>query len=53
MFEMEPMNEIKIGNQEHVSLRQIVKSVSEDEPTIWFAQVSHKEELRNVACCSG
>ena len=40
LFEMEPMNEIKIGQHEHVSLRSIVKSVDEnEEPTIWYAQV--------------
>ncbi|XP_067931339.1 cilia- and flagella-associated protein 44-like [Watersipora subatra] len=39
LFEMEPMNEIKIGGQEHVSLMSIVKSVDEaEEPTIWYAQ---------------
>lgn len=39
---MEPMNEIKIGQQEHVSLRSIVKSLDEidGEPsTFWYAQV--------------
>lgn len=43
VFEMEPMNEIKIGQgHEHVSLRSIVKSLDEidGEPsTFWYAQV--------------
>lgn len=38
LFEMEPMNEVKIP--ENCSLRLIMKSVDdEDEPTIWYAQV--------------
>lgn len=38
IHEMEPMNELKVGNG--VSLRSIVKSADPDEPTMWFAQVS-------------
>ncbi|KAK3588814.1 hypothetical protein CHS0354_028462 [Potamilus streckersoni] len=37
MFEMEPMNEMKVGQD--VTLQGIVKSVdAENEPTIWYAQ---------------
>ena len=48
LFEMEPMNEIKIGQHEHVSLRSIVKSLDEidGEPsTFWYAQVSRNDAL--------
>ena len=38
VFEMEPMNELKVGTG--VSLRSIVKSGDPEEPTIWYAQVS-------------
>ena len=38
LFEMEPMNELKVGND--VQLRSIVKSVDPNEPTMWYAQVS-------------
>jgi hypothetical protein len=38
MFELDPMNELKVGND--VQLKSIIKSVdSENEPTIWYAQV--------------
>ena len=38
MFEMEPMNELKVGDG--VQLKTILKSVDpENEPTIWYAQV--------------
>ena len=35
-FEMEPMNELKVGND--VQLRSIVKSADPEEPTMWYAQ---------------
>lgn len=38
MFEMEPMNELKVGND--VQLKSIIKSCDPEEPTIWYAQVS-------------
>ena len=45
MFEMEPMNELKVGDG--VQLKTIIKSVDpENEPTIWYAQVS---EARNIS----
>ena len=34
---MEPMNELKVGND--VQLKSIVKSVNPEEPTMWYAQV--------------
>ena len=37
LFEMEPMNELKVGS--NVALKSIVKSPDEEEPTMWFAQV--------------
>ena len=37
VFEMEPMNELKVGND--VQLRSIVKSADPEEPTMWYAQV--------------
>ena len=38
MFEMEPMNELKVGDG--VQLKTILKSLDpENEPTIWYAQV--------------
>ena len=37
-FEMEPMNELKVGN--NVNLRCIVKSCDQEEASIWYAQVS-------------
>lgn len=38
MFELDPMNELKVGTD--VQLKTIIKSVdSENEPTIWYAQV--------------
>ncbi|XP_074652110.1 cilia- and flagella-associated protein 44-like isoform X2 [Tubulanus polymorphus] len=37
IFEMEPMNELQIGNGD-VHLKSIVKSVDPDEPTMWYAQ---------------
>ena len=36
-FEMEPMNELKVGN--NVNLRCIVKSCNQEEASIWYAQV--------------
>ena len=36
MFEMEPMNELKVGT--NTRLRSIVKSPNAEEP-VWFAQV--------------
>ncbi|CAD5123356.1 DgyrCDS11713 [Dimorphilus gyrociliatus] len=36
IFEMEPMNELRVGN--HVHLRHLVKTVSEDDSVIWYAQ---------------
>ena len=39
VFEMEPMNELRVGNE--VQLKSIIKSVNEDEPTMWFAQDSN------------
>ena len=36
-FEMEPMNELKVGQD--VQLRCIVKSCDQDEACIWYAQV--------------
>lgn len=36
-FEMEPMNELKVGN--NVNLRCIVKSCDLEEASIWYAQV--------------
>jgi hypothetical protein len=38
VFEMEPMNELKVGTGD-VKLKSIIKSVDADEPTVWFAQV--------------
>ena len=41
LFEMEPMNELKVGYGDEVQLRTIIKSVDEDnEPTMWYVQVS-------------
>jgi len=37
-FEMEPMNELKVGQD--VALRSIVKSCNQDEASIWYAQVN-------------
>lgn len=37
LFEMEPMNELKVGND--VQLKSIVKTVNAEEPTMWYAQV--------------
>lgn len=38
VFEMDPMNELKVGTD--VQLKSIIKSIdSENEPTIWYAQV--------------
>ena len=37
IFEMEPMNELKVGKE--AKLRSIVKSCDPEEPTMWFAQV--------------
>ena len=37
IFEMEPMNELKVGSD--VALKSIVKSPDEEEPTMWYAQV--------------
>ncbi|XP_077985504.1 cilia- and flagella-associated protein 44-like isoform X2 [Glandiceps talaboti] len=36
MFEMEPMNELKVGND--VSLRSMVKSVDPEAQSLWYAQ---------------
>ena len=45
MFEMEPMNELKIGDG--VQLKTILKSLDpENEPTIWYAQVRKTIEPR-------
>lgn len=38
LFEMEPMNELRVGND--VQLRCMVKSCDPDETTFWYAQVS-------------
>jgi len=38
-FEMEPMNELKVGND--VQLRCMVKSCDPEEATIWYAQVQY------------
>jgi len=38
IFEMEPMNELKVGHD--VQLRCIVKSCDPEEASIWYAQVS-------------
>ena len=38
-FEMEPMNELKVGND--VQLRSIVKSCDQDEASMWYAQVNN------------
>ena len=43
LFEMEPMNELKVGN--NVALKSIVKCPDEEEPTIWFAQVSADDKV--------
>ena len=38
VFELDPMNELKVGSD--VQLKSIIKSIdSENEPTIWYAQV--------------
>ena len=37
VFEMEPMNELKVGND--VKLQCIVKCADPEEPTVWYAQV--------------
>ena len=51
MFEMESMNEIRIGQHAHCSLRYIIKSVDdEEEPTIWYGQVSLWHRHRHVNC---
>ena len=41
VFEMEPMNELKVGDD--VQLKSIVKSVHGEEPTMWYAQVSYQK----------
>jgi len=46
-FEMEPMNELKVGQD--VSLRSIVKSCDQEEASIWYAQVSNSLLL---CCCA-
>lgn len=38
-FEMEPMNELKVGQD--VQLRCIVKSCDQEEASIWYAQVKN------------
>nr|XP_006820617.1 PREDICTED: WD repeat-containing protein 52-like [Saccoglossus kowalevskii] len=38
-FEMEPMNELKVGND--VSLRSMVKSVDPEAQSLWYAQDSN------------
>ncbi|XP_070551975.1 cilia- and flagella-associated protein 44-like isoform X2 [Ptychodera flava] len=38
LFEMEPMNELKVGND--VSLRSMVKSVDPEAQSLWYAQDS-------------
>ena len=38
-FEMEPMNELKVGQD--VQLRCIVKSCDLEEASIWYAQVNN------------
>jgi hypothetical protein len=44
MFELDPMNELKVGSD--VQLKCIIKSVDpENEPTIWYAQVSRNITL--------
>ena len=48
VFEMDPMNELKVGDG--VQLKTIIKSVdTENEPTIWYAQVGI---YRDVFWCS-
>ena len=37
IFEMEPMNEMRVGTD--VCLKWMMKSVNQDEPTIWYTQV--------------
>jgi hypothetical protein len=37
-FEMEPTNQLKVGN--NVQLYSMVRSVNPEEQSIWFAQVS-------------
>jgi len=44
-FEMEPMNELKVGPD--VQLRCIVKSCDHDEASIWYAQV---DNLLSASC---
>jgi hypothetical protein len=46
IFEMEPMNELKVGNG--VQLQSIVKSADSEEPTMWFAQVTHTPKFLNL-----
>ena len=38
IFEMEPMNELRVGAYHDVKLRSMVKSCDADEPTMWYAQ---------------
>jgi len=42
-FEMEPMNELKVGPD--VQLRCIVKSCDHDEASIWYAQVNAQTSI--------
>ena len=46
-FEMEPMNELKVGTD--VQLRCIVKSCDHDETSIWYAQVDSVSFLLSTA----
>ena len=46
-FEMEPMNELKVGND--VNLRSIIKSTdAENEITVWYAQVGGDNSMELI-----
>jgi len=49
-FEMEPMNELKVGPD--VQLRCIVKSCDHDEASIWYAQVNARNFDLSRICCT-
>lgn len=49
-FEMEPMNELKVG--QNVQLRCIVKSCDLDEASVWYAQVNDDFSTVRYLDCS-
>lgn len=48
-FEMEPTNELKVGN--NVQLYSMVRSVAKGEQSMWYAQVSVAHENRLYFSC--